>query len=155
MNLQLKQAIAASLLDFCCPNGDVEISADLRAQQLKELEYYQQRQFSSWQAPDSIISFAPKTEPQLPSQLQIICQEPTGPEVAKKLHQEDEAATPHEKEEGSQASTTSAEPSLSAPELSGIALAPSACSQLLCTAVSTTLLTDWSNLNQSSIAARC
>lgn len=127
--LQLQQAIAASLLDLCYPDGDVKSSVELQAQQLQELEYYQQREHSSGLRAHPNITSVPKVEPQLDSQLQIDCQELMGLDFAKKLTPRKRAATPLEKEEGSQASTTSAEPSLSAHETSGITLALKACSQ--------------------------
>ena len=55
-------------------------------------------------------------------------------DFAQKLKNGEQAATPLEKEEGSQASTTSAEPSLSAHETSGATLSPIARSQPLCVA---------------------
>lgn len=132
--LQLQQAIAASLLDICCPDGDVKSSVELQAQQLQELEYYQQRENSSGLRAHPNNHSVPKVEPQLGSQIQIDCQELMGLDFAKKLKPRKRAASPHETEEGSQASTTSAEPSLSAHETSGIKLAVSLweCSQPAC-----------------------
>lgn len=127
--LQLQQAIAASLLDVCYSDGDVKSTVELQAQQLQQLEYYQQRQNRLELRAHPNIKSVPKVEPQLGSQIQIDCQELMGPEFAKKLRPRKRAATPHETEEGSQASTTSAEPSLSAHETSGITLATNAGSQ--------------------------
>ena len=134
--LQLQQAIAASLLDVYCPNEDVQVSVDLQAQQLKEFEYYQQRQWDSQQVPDTIFASVPKAELQLDSQIKIHCQEFMGSDCATKLQHGEQAATPPENEEGSQASTTSAEPSLSAQDTSGATFPPIGCSQALCIATS-------------------
>ena len=137
--LQLQQAIAASLLDLCCPDGDVKHSVELQAQQLQELKYYQQREHSSGLRAHLNMNSVPKVEPQLGSQVQIDCQELMGLDFPNKLRPRKRAASPLEKEEGSQASTTSAEPSLSAHETSGITLASNACSQPSCI----NALSDW------------
>lgn len=112
--MQMQQAIAASLLDICYPDEDVQIPPDLQAQQLQEFEYYHKKRLSSWQAPDSSLPSAPKNPQHIHPQLRINSQECAGPGDAKKMQEMDETATPSEKEEGSQASTT-----LSAQEPSG------------------------------------
>lgn len=135
--MQLQQAIAASLLDICHADQDIQMRPELQAQQLQQFEYYHKKHLRSWQAPDSSLPSAPKDEQHIHSQLGINSQECIGPGIAKKLQQLDATATPSEKEEGSQASTTSAEPSLSAQEPSGTSFSLCvACSQSLYIAVS-------------------
>ena len=71
--------------------------------------------------------------------MKIECPENMGSESAKELQRREHAETPHEKEEGSQASATSAEPSLSAHETSGATFSPIACSQPSCNSTSSSL----------------
>ena len=119
MYLQLQQAIEASLLDFCCTGGDMP--AELQDQQIKEYQYYQHRQMQLQQASHPSMQLAPKLEaqPQPSSQPHARYNQNESADLAQKL-QMSQAAAHLGKGESSDASTTSAEPSLSSQEPSGI-----------------------------------
>ena len=123
VDVQLQQAIAASLSDFCFPAGSAEISADLQEQQKRELAFYHQKQSDSQQGPTASFLFAPISHQPPDAQTPMTGRDLCGTaELEKKLHQWEQAgAQSRRRAEGSDASTTSAEPSLSTQEPSGVA----------------------------------